>query len=48
MRMLRDRRLAALLAAEVISSTGTQMTRVAIRWFVLRRTGSPQRMTWGG
>jgi predicted MFS family arabinose efflux permease len=44
--MLRDRRLAALLAAEVISSTGTQMTWVAIPWFVLRTTGSPQRMTW--
>jgi predicted MFS family arabinose efflux permease len=44
--MLRDRRLAALLAAEVISSTGTQMTWVAIPWFVLRATGSPQRMTW--
>ena len=46
MRMLRDRRLAALLAAEAISSTGTQMTWVAIPWFVLRTTGSPQRMTW--
>jgi MFS family permease len=44
--MLRDRRLAALLAAEAISSTGTQMTWVAIPWFVLRATGSPQRMTW--
>jgi MFS family permease len=46
MSMLRDRRLAALLAAEAISSTGTQMTWVAIPWFVLRSTGSPQRMTW--
>jgi predicted MFS family arabinose efflux permease len=44
--MLRDRRLTALLAAEVVSSTGTQMTWVAIPWFVLRTTGSPQRMTW--
>jgi predicted MFS family arabinose efflux permease len=46
MRLLRDRRLAALLVAEVVSSTGTQMTWVAIPWFVLRTTGSPQRMTW--
>jgi MFS family permease len=44
--LLRDRRLAALLAAEVISSTGTQMTWLALPWFVLRTTGSPQRMTW--
>ncbi len=46
MSLLRDRRLALLLAAEVISSTGTQMTWVALPWFVLRTTGSPQRMTW--
>ncbi|HEY2570268.1 MAG TPA: MFS transporter [Solirubrobacteraceae bacterium] len=46
MSMLRDRRVAALLAAEVISSLGTQMTWVALPWFVLRTTGSPQRMTW--
>jgi len=45
-KILRDRRLAALLAAEVISSTGTQMTWVALPWFVLRTTGSPERMTW--
>jgi predicted MFS family arabinose efflux permease len=44
--LLRDRRLVALLAAEVISSTGTQMTLVALPWFVLRTTGSPQRMSW--
>jgi MFS family permease len=44
--LLRDRRLATLLVAEVISSTGTQMTWVALPWFVLRTTGSPQRMTW--
>jgi MFS family permease len=44
--LLRDRRLATLLAAEVISSTGTQMTWLALPWFVLRETGSPQRMTW--
>ncbi len=46
MKLLRDRRLATLLVAEVISSTGTQMTWVAIPWFVLRTTGSPQKMTW--
>jgi MFS family permease len=44
--VLRDRRLAALLAAEVVSSLGTQMTWLALPWFVLRETGSPQRMTW--
>jgi MFS family permease len=44
--LLRDRRLAALLAAETISSTGTQMTWLALPWFVLRNTDSPQRMTW--
>jgi MFS family permease len=44
--LLRDRRLSALLAAEVISSLGTQMTWLALPWFVLRTTGSPQRMTW--
>jgi MFS family permease len=45
-KLLRDRRFAALLVAEVISSTGTQMTWLALPWFVLRTTGSPQRMTW--
>jgi predicted MFS family arabinose efflux permease len=44
--LLRDRRLAALLAAEVVSSLGTQMTWLVLPWFVLRETGSPQRMTW--
>jgi MFS family permease len=43
---LKDRRLATLLVAEVISSMGTQMTWIALPWFVLRTTGSPQRMTW--
>lgn len=46
MSILRDRRIAALLAAEVVSSLGTQMTWLALPWFVLRETGSPQRMTW--
>jgi MFS family permease len=38
--MLRDRRLLALLAAEVISTTGSQMTWLALPWFVLVATGS--------
>ena len=46
MSLLRDRRIAALLSAEVISSLGTQMTWLALPWFVLRTTGSPERMTW--
>ncbi|MDX6476918.1 MAG: hypothetical protein QOH95_2429 [Gaiellaceae bacterium] len=46
MSLLRDRRLSALLAAEVVSSIGTQMTWLALPWFVLRTTGSPQQMTW--
>jgi MFS family permease len=46
MRLLRDRRLAALLVAEVVSSIGTQMTWLALPWFVLRTTGSAERMTW--
>ena len=46
MTVLRDRAIAALLAAEVVSSLGTQMTWIALPWFVLRTTGSPQRMTW--
>jgi MFS family permease len=44
--LLRDRRVAALLAAEVVSSLGTQMTWLALPWFVLRTTGSAQQMTW--
>src|SRR5690242_13522651 len=46
MNLLRDRRFAALLVAEVISSLGTQMTWLALPWFVYRATGSPQHMTW--
>ena len=46
MSLLRDRRIAALLGAEVVSSIGTQMTWLALPWFVLRTTGSPQQMTW--
>ncbi|HEY2938306.1 MAG TPA: MFS transporter [Gaiellaceae bacterium] len=42
--LLGDRRLAALLAAETISTTGTEMTWLALPWFVLVTTGSPARM----
>jgi MFS family permease len=43
--MLRDRRLLALLLAETISTTGAQMTWLALPWFVLMTTGSPGKMT---
>jgi hypothetical protein len=36
--------LAALLAAGVVSTTGSQMTLLALPWFVLVTTGSPARM----
>ena len=41
---LRQRSLAALITAEVISSLGSQMTFLALPWFVLSTTGSPTRM----
>jgi MFS family permease len=40
----RSRPLAALLAAEAISTTGSQLTLLALPWFVLVTTGSPARM----
>jgi MFS family permease len=43
--VLRNGPLRALLAAEVISTTGMQMTWLALPWFVLITTGSPARMT---
>jgi MFS family permease len=43
--LLRNRTIAAVLAAETISTTGAQMTWVALPWFVLTTTGSPGRMT---
>jgi MFS family permease len=43
--LLRRRGVAPLLAAEVVSSLGTQMTFLALPWFVLVTTGSPARMT---
>jgi MFS family permease len=42
--MLRDRGLRALLAAEVVSTTGSMMTWLALPWFVLATTGSAPRM----
>jgi len=43
--ILRNRPLRALLAAEIISTTGSQMTWLALPWFVLVSTHSPARMT---
>ncbi|HEX6701190.1 MAG TPA: MFS transporter [Gaiellaceae bacterium] len=40
---LRSRWLAALLAAEVVSTTGSAMTALALPWFVLVTTGSAAR-----
>jgi len=42
--LLRDRGLLALLASETISVTGSQMTWVALPWFVLTSTHSPGKM----
>ena len=41
---LRQRPIVALVAAEVISALGSQMTFLALPWFVLLTTGSPTRM----
>jgi MFS family permease len=43
--LLRHRGLLAVLLRDVVSITGSQMTWVAIPWFVLTTTGSPARMT---
>ena len=42
--VLRRPPVVALVAAEVISATGSQMTALALPWFVLTTTGSPSRM----
>jgi MFS family permease len=42
--VIRDRRVAALLAGEFISRLGSQLTNLALPWFVLVTTGSPTRM----
>lgn len=44
--LLRDRGLVALLAAELISTTGSQMTWLALPWFVLVTTGSATRTSF--
>jgi MFS family permease len=43
--VLRSRPLAALLSAEAISSLGSQMTFLALPWFVLVTTGSAAKMS---
>src|SRR2546430_11981898 len=43
--LLRDRSLLALLFAETISTTCSQMTWVALPWFVLTTTHSRGKMT---
>jgi len=40
----RRRPIAALVVAEAISATGSQLTALALPWFVLTTTGSPSRM----
>jgi MFS family permease len=40
--LLRNRPLAALFAAEILSTTGAQMTWLALPWFVLVTSGSKQ------
>lgn len=42
--LLRNRGLLGLLTRDVVSSTGTQMTMLALPWFVLTTTGSASRM----
>ena len=42
---LRQRSVRALLLAEVVSKTGTQMTWLALPWFVLVTSGSAKKMT---
>ena len=44
--LLRDRSIRALLAAEVISTTGGQMTWLALPWFVLVTSGSATQTTF--
>ena len=45
MSVLRARGIGALLASQVVSSLGSQMTFLALPWFVLATTGSPTRMS---
>src|SRR6266566_1239996 len=43
-RMIRDRAVLALLVAETVSSVGSQLSALAIPWFVLVTTGSATKM----
>ena len=45
MSLLRAPGIAALLAAQVVSALGSQMTFLALPWFVLATTGSPTKMS---
>lgn len=42
---MRNRTLVSLVVAEVVSSTGSAMTFIALPWFVLSTGGSPTRMS---
>ena len=42
----RNRSLVGLVAAELVSFTGSSMTYVALPWFVLATTGSVSKMGW--
>jgi MFS family permease len=44
--ILRNRSLAAVVVAELVSLTGSAMTYVALPWFVLITTGSTAKMGW--
>src|SRR6476620_4734814 len=46
MTILRNRNLAAIVVAELVSLTGSAMTFVALPWFVLITTGSTAKMGW--
>jgi MFS family permease len=44
--LLRNGPLRALIAAEIVSTTGSQMTWLALPWFVLTTSGSATRMSF--
>jgi MFS family permease len=44
--IFRNRTLATVMVAELVSLTGSSMTFVALPWFVLLTTGSTARMGW--
>ena len=44
MSILRNRSLAALIVAEIVSSLGSRITFLALPWFVLVTTGSAAKM----